>query len=292
MCSTEIEKLYQSLSLDEEDKTVLEMAEDLTSEDRNRVWQRGPWHFENSLIALEKPVGLGNISKLGFNKADFWIQIHEVPIMCMNRRIARWLADQLGEVVEIPSKSRECWGKYMRVKVRIDISKPLKQWLRFKPGATDEIIMVGLKYERLPDFCFACGRIGHGIKECLDKVARQEALDGSPTKYGSWLKALIPKKGKSRLSSQVIGSSSERTRSLGASRDTNGDESGSVKLGSQTSLHVDSEKVVAAAKDLKKTIPLETLTIGKGYGPNWADEMVVDGPSIGLPRVSKELAQP
>ncbi|TXG73549.1 hypothetical protein EZV62_002128 [Acer yangbiense] len=279
MCSTEIEKLYQSLSLDEEDKTVLEMAEDFTMEgikdidrclvgkvlsgkkDRNRVWQRGPWHFGNSLIALEKPVGSGNISKLGFNKADFWIQIHEVPIMCMNRRIARWLADQLGEVVEISSESRECWGKYMRVKVRIDIWKPLKRWLRFKPGATDEIIMVGLKYERLPDFCFACGRIGHGIKECLDEVARQEALDGSPTKYGSWLKAPIPEKGKSRLNSQTF-------------------------------LSVDSEKVAGAAKDLKKTIPLETLTTGKGYGPNWADEMVVDGPSIGLPGVSKELAQP
>ncbi|KAK3221507.1 hypothetical protein Dsin_008532 [Dipteronia sinensis] len=33
-------------------------------EDRNRVWQRGPWHFDNCLIVLEKPEGLGDITKL------------------------------------------------------------------------------------------------------------------------------------------------------------------------------------------------------------------------------------
>ncbi|KAK3222122.1 hypothetical protein Dsin_009147 [Dipteronia sinensis] len=42
-------------------------------EDRNLVLQRGPWHFGNSLIVLEKPVGSGNISNLSFNKADFSI---------------------------------------------------------------------------------------------------------------------------------------------------------------------------------------------------------------------------
>ncbi|KAK3218790.1 hypothetical protein Dsin_012760 [Dipteronia sinensis] len=82
-------------------------------EDWNRVWQRGPWHFGNSLIVLEKLDGLGNIFTLGFSKADFWVQIHDIPILCMNRRIAKWLAEQIGEVVEIPSESKECWGYAM-----------------------------------------------------------------------------------------------------------------------------------------------------------------------------------
>ena len=72
--------------------------------------------------------------------------------------------------MEIPSESRECWGKFMRVKVRLDISKPLKRWLRLKLGKLEEVIMVGLKYERLPDFCYAYGRIGHGIKEFLGNI--------------------------------------------------------------------------------------------------------------------------
>ena len=40
-------------------------------DERNRFWHRGPWHFGKSLIVLEKPVGLGAVSKLGFNKAEF-----------------------------------------------------------------------------------------------------------------------------------------------------------------------------------------------------------------------------
>ncbi|TXG58077.1 hypothetical protein EZV62_015906 [Acer yangbiense] len=61
-------------------------------EDRNRIWRRGPWHFDRHLIALEKPEGTGNISQLSFSKAEFWVQIHDIPIMCMNRCMAKWLA--------------------------------------------------------------------------------------------------------------------------------------------------------------------------------------------------------
>ncbi|TXG72599.1 hypothetical protein EZV62_001178 [Acer yangbiense] len=232
MSAVEIEKLYKSMSLADEDGAVLEMTEEVVVDgkedidqclvgkvltgkkinreafkglieqiwspygqvevelvgdnvfmfyfinraDRDRVWRRGPWHFGNSLISLEKTSGLGNVANIEFNRADFWIQIHDIPILCMNRRTARWLAEQIGEVVEILSESRECWGNFLRVKVRIDISKPLKRWLRLKLGASKEIIVVGLKYERLPEFCYACGRIGHGIKECGDEVARKTAL--------------------------------------------------------------------------------------------------------------------
>ncbi|TXG50706.1 hypothetical protein EZV62_023230 [Acer yangbiense] len=91
----------------------------------------------------------------------------------MNRRTTKWLAEQIGVVVEIPYDSRECWGKFLWVKVQINITKPLKRWLRLKLGKTEDIVVVGLKYERLSDFCFVCGRIGHLVKECTDEVARE-----------------------------------------------------------------------------------------------------------------------
>ncbi|TXG66314.1 hypothetical protein EZV62_007589 [Acer yangbiense] len=152
---------------------------------------------------LEKPEGLGNISKLGFNKADFWIQVFDIPITCMNRRTAKWLAKQIGEVVEIPSESRE-----------------------LNLGKSDVVTMVSLKYKRLPKFCYACGIIGHGIKECLDEEARKVALEGLPTEFGSWLKAPILEKLQYRSNSQTKGSSSDKGRSIEGSRET--DEDGSL----------------------------------------------------------------
>ncbi|KAK2641854.1 hypothetical protein Ddye_023617 [Dipteronia dyeriana] len=140
----------------------------------------------------------------------------------MNRRSARWLAEQIGVTVKIPSESKECWGKYMRVKVCLDISKPLKRWLRLKLGKTDEVTMVGLRYERLPDFCYACGRIGHGMKECLDEDAKSVAIEGSSTKFGPWLRAFPFEKLNARLNTQVLASSSEKLRSAGSSRELEG----------------------------------------------------------------------
>ncbi|TXG54301.1 hypothetical protein EZV62_019557 [Acer yangbiense] len=160
-------------------------------EDRNKVWDRGPWHFDKCLLVLEKPEGTGEISKLKFNKADFWIQIHDIPIMCMNRRTAKWLAEQIGEVIEIPTDSRDCWGKFLRVKVRIDISKPLKRWLRLGLDRSGNIVVVGLKYERLPEFCYACGWLGHGISECPDTEAKKEAMEGATLRFGPWMRAPI-----------------------------------------------------------------------------------------------------
>ncbi|TXG53188.1 hypothetical protein EZV62_022357 [Acer yangbiense] len=186
--------------------------------DRDRIWQRGPWYFEKSLVALEKPTGIGNIALLAFNKVELWVQIHEVPIMCMNRRMAKWMAEQIGEVIDIPSESKECWGRYLRVNVQIDIHRPLKRWLRLKLDKTDNIVVVGLKYERLPEFCYACGKIGHGIKECLDLEARTEALSGKTTKFGLLMRASILERQRNKNSSFTNGSSIEKERSLEGSR--------------------------------------------------------------------------
>ncbi|TXG59698.1 hypothetical protein EZV62_014271 [Acer yangbiense] len=173
--------------------------------DRDRIWQRGSWYFEKSLIALEKPTGTGDISLLGFNKVELWVQIHEVPIMCMNRRMAKWMAEQIGEVIEIPSESKECWGRYMRVKVQIDILRPLKRWLR-------------LKLDK--------------IKKCLDTEARTEALSGKTTKFGSWMRATIPERSRNRIQSFTNGSLTDKERSLEGSRGVEIENSFSIAPGS------------------------------------------------------------
>jgi hypothetical protein len=48
---------------------------------------------------------------------------------------------------------------------------------------------VTFKYERLPSFCFNCGRILHGVKGCPVKRSQRRHDDG-PKDWGVWLRAV------------------------------------------------------------------------------------------------------
>ncbi|TXG57110.1 hypothetical protein EZV62_018423 [Acer yangbiense] len=148
----------------------------------------------------------------------------------------------------------------MRVKIRIDITKPLKWWLRLKLAKIEEVTMVGLKYERLPEFCYACGKTGHGMKECLDEEARKVVSESFPLKLRSWLKATISEKSKTRFKSSGNESSSDRARSSGTSHETEGD--GSISRVSSP-LHKLLEISKAITRSLKRMVSSPTPTKNK-----------------------------
>ncbi|KAK3198612.1 hypothetical protein Dsin_022027 [Dipteronia sinensis] len=151
--------------------------------------------------------------------------------MCMDRRTTKWMAEQIGCVVDIPTESKECWGKFMKVEVQVDISKPSKRWLRLKLDKSETIVMVGLKYERLPEFCYACRRIGHGIKECPDDEARVEALKEVSTKFGPWVKALVFDRMQVRHLIQRDGNSNVQVRSQEGTCDVSEDDPYNLRFG-------------------------------------------------------------
>ncbi|TXG67205.1 hypothetical protein EZV62_008480 [Acer yangbiense] len=231
-------------------------------EDRRNIWRRGPWHFDRSLIVLKKPEGTGDISTLYFNKAEFWVQIHDIPIMCMNRRMVKWLAEQIGE-----------------------------RWLRLKLNNSESIVMVGLKYKRLPEFCYACGRIGHGISECSDEEAKKEAIKGPVTRFGSWMRAASKEKVKSKTSSQDSGGSLVNERSLGDSGKREGMEIPKMVTTSLAAQKGRSESTETAmsTKPVEK-IP-ETPILVDQADSDKPDKMVVDGPVIGPSELKRIEAQ-
>ncbi|KAK3212710.1 hypothetical protein Dsin_017416 [Dipteronia sinensis] len=99
--------------------------------DRQRVISGGPWSFSNALMVLTKPEGMGTIDSIQFQLAEFWVQIHQVPILCMTKKIGWFLGSLIGEVADVDGgNASEARGKFMRVKVRIELDKPLMRCLR------------------------------------------------------------------------------------------------------------------------------------------------------------------
>ncbi|KAL5830504.1 hypothetical protein ACOSQ3_019972 [Xanthoceras sorbifolium] len=132
--------------------------------DRRRVLNGRPWSFDRSLLVLEEPRAAGELSSLA----------------------------QIGTVREVDAgASADCLGKYIRVRVEIDIDKLLQRFLKVNLGSSAKDVVMLLRYERLPEYCFKCGMVGHSIRECdcgsgLGGRGKDEAA------YGLWMRAASP----------------------------------------------------------------------------------------------------
>lgn len=116
-------------------------------EDKHRIWIGGPWHCNRSLMELEEPKGIEDISNMKFNKAIFWAQIHKVLIACRNEETALFLGKRVGVVKEIDlGKAGDCLGKFIRVIVEADVSKPLEIGF-FIDVKNSNLVMVYVMYE-------------------------------------------------------------------------------------------------------------------------------------------------
>ncbi|KAK2653408.1 hypothetical protein Ddye_013264 [Dipteronia dyeriana] len=59
---------------------------------------RRPWCFDRALLVLEEPIEKGDIHGMSFNRMAFWVQIRNVPLICMTVEISRFLGEMIREV--------------------------------------------------------------------------------------------------------------------------------------------------------------------------------------------------
>lgn len=79
---------------------------------------------------LTKPKRISDIGKLEFNQATFWNQIHNIPIICMNKDIGLFLAKRVGVVKDLDMRDAgDYLGRFIRARVDVDITKPLERVL-------------------------------------------------------------------------------------------------------------------------------------------------------------------
>ncbi|XP_043687990.1 uncharacterized protein LOC122639234 [Telopea speciosissima] len=133
--------------------------------DLQNVINEGPWSVSNNLIILEN---WGSSKDWSFTHYLFWIQLHAVPEELLNLDFAAKIATRFGS----PSsamiiRSFKGGGRlhYIRLRVLLDITNPIKQHYRLqrRDGSSH---MLFIKYAKLPLFCFYCGIIGHEEQRC------------------------------------------------------------------------------------------------------------------------------
>lgn len=87
----------------------------------------------------------------------------------MSEAVGKHIGNTIGSFLEYDvKKSSDFWKLFMRVRVLLDVSKPLLKKLKLrKPGGDAKEVI--LKYERLEIFCYLCGMLGHMENSC-DKL--------------------------------------------------------------------------------------------------------------------------
>lgn len=156
--------------------------------EKKRIMKGRPWSFDKNLVCLQDCERFESWKDMKFQQEPFWIQCHDLPFAGMNYNIGVNLGKALGEVLMVDTDSNGiCWGSFLRVKVLIDLIKPLERGRLFILGESK--YWIPFKYEWLPNFCYHYGKIKYLSGMC-DNLDRGNArMEGLSQQYGAWLRA-------------------------------------------------------------------------------------------------------
>ncbi|KAL0283171.1 UNVERIFIED_CONTAM: hypothetical protein Sangu_2906700 [Sesamum angustifolium] len=150
--------------------------------DRDRVLERCPWAYDKQLLVLT-PVDDSNLVDL--NWCEFHIHVHGLPLGKMTKEIAAFIGNKLGKFRDVElDGGGEDWGSYIRIRVVIDITKPLIRALKIRTVLGDEQL-VTFTYERLLNFCYLCGCLGHLSRQCELQFQANFCDPGSNSPFGN-----------------------------------------------------------------------------------------------------------
>jgi hypothetical protein len=142
----------------------------------------GTWYHRHDVVAVV-PFGreecAADARPLAF---PIWVRVYDLPRKLMTRKKCTALLEQLGEVLEVDTDDGEqASSPFLRVCLCWPIRQPLVYTLPV--SRKERVTRHNIRYERVPNFCFLCGRIGHARKEC-----KLEVVSHPGRRYGSELR--------------------------------------------------------------------------------------------------------
>ena len=156
--------------------------------DVDRIIKNQPWSFDKYLVVIQRYDGESPVRELIFNKAMFWVQVHDIPYRYMTKHMAECLCDIIGEVQKSSGAVDDDGGQFMRVRVTLDINLPLCRGrvITIEGGGKS---WVSFKYERLPNLCYWCGGLSHDEKNCDLWINSKGTLKVENQQFGPCLRA-------------------------------------------------------------------------------------------------------
>jgi hypothetical protein len=146
------------------------VAEFATKADKDRVVEGPPWVVGKHAVPL-KDFNIDLKPKdMVFNVLKIWARIMNLPFGYMHKRWGAKIAGSLVILGSVPLvdcyATGRCWGSFMRVRVDVDVDKPLQRGVTVFSQRKNATEWFEAQYEHLPHYCFSCGLVGHSSVEC------------------------------------------------------------------------------------------------------------------------------
>ena len=94
--------------------------------DLERVQEYEPWFYDKNLVILQRAQDAKSALFLEFSSATFWIQLHNVLENSLTQETGEAIGKAFGTVVQVADLEDDgCGGEFLRVRVTVDIAKPL-----------------------------------------------------------------------------------------------------------------------------------------------------------------------
>ena len=106
--------------------------------DMNKVLLQSLWTFGKYLLVLHRFGENECVGSVRCDKAFFWVQISNLPSPLMTKANGELIESSLGEVVSVDAlEGGRAWGTCTRVRVKMDITKPLCWGRMVRLGGSD-----------------------------------------------------------------------------------------------------------------------------------------------------------
>lgn len=150
-------------------------------EEKEKVLHLAPWNFKGYLMISKEWRRGEPINEVEIAHAEYWVQIHELPMESLDEENAFLLGSKLGSVMQV--EMVDVNKPYLRVQVPFDIEIPLQLGF-YLPRENQNPAWISFKFQRLSNLCLFCGRITHTMGTCIDdehlyKFALGEEMRGS-----------------------------------------------------------------------------------------------------------------
>ena len=127
--------------------------------------EKGPWFIGENFLSIRPWEPYFKTSTASVTSIAVWIRFNELPIEYYETQTLKQIGSTIGTVLRIDTHTAvEAQGRYARLCVQFDVSKPLITSVQI--GEFEQSVI----FESIQRLCFSCGRLGHRKKSCLYSI--------------------------------------------------------------------------------------------------------------------------